>query len=124
MGKIKGESLYACRDRVRGKAEVYNRLKKTILKLHSLGISHGEIRSGNIIINTEGDVFLIDFTLSIWKDNLLFKMMATLDLLALAWIKKNIFRLDLGPEELSLRVKSPLITAFFDKFIAKDINYS
>ncbi len=28
MEEIKGESLYTCRDRVRGKAEVYNRLKK------------------------------------------------------------------------------------------------
>jgi hypothetical protein len=50
--------------------------------------------------------------------------MVILDLLALFWIKQNIFKIELTFKERSIRRKSALITAFFDKFIAKDILYS
>jgi len=124
MEQIKGATLFECCDKIKVQTEFYNKLKNTILKLHDLGIGHGEIRLGNIFINEAGEMLLVDFAQAVGRTNPLFKTIVTLDLLALFWIKKNIFRLDLTSEEKAIEIAAPLINKFFDKFIAKDIPYS
>ena len=124
MEFIEGENLFQCRQKAPNNSKIYYTLKKAVIKLHSLGISHGEIRLGNIIISDKEDVLLVDFALAVRKNNILFKFMATLDLLALNWIKENVFLLELDSEEIMIRKKSPFVAILFDKLIAKDIQFA
>lgn len=40
-----------------------------VLKVHEVGIIHGDLTTSNMIITEEGHIYLIDFGLSFFKDS-------------------------------------------------------
>lgn len=65
MERINGKTLYEListdkTNRIEDSPEIFKQIRKQINKLHGRGMYHGDIDLQNIILNNEGQVFLID----------------------------------------------------------------
>ncbi len=70
MTEIEGKELKKCLGElpVRKVGELASQLGEMVAKMHTSGIAHGDLTTSNIIMDQEGRLYLVDFGLSSFTD--------------------------------------------------------
>lgn len=123
MERFTGPDFFNEQKSLTDNRQVWERLNKTVNRMHEGGLAHGELRLGNLIFHND-EVRLVDFATAFTKGSSLYKPLVWMDKMAIVWMKAHIFRLPLDSEELSLQDNHKILNQWFLKYIACDIPYA
>lgn len=123
MEKFSGPDFFGDRNSLVDNRQVWERLNKTVERMHEGGLAHGELRLGNLMFHN-AEIRLVDFATGCTRDSQFYKPLCWLDKMAIVWMKANIFRLPLDSEELTLQDNHKLFHQWFLKYVACDIPYA
>lgn len=123
MERFTGPDFFSDRNALIDNRQVWERLNKTVHRMHEGGLAHGELRLGNLIYHND-EVRLVDFATGCTKDSQFYKVLCWLDEMAIVWMKAHIFRLPLESDELRLQNNHKIFHQWFLKYIACDIPYA